>query len=601
MTLDEFRSLLDEALAFYNSEHSGAQIDEGVAGGLGAIRYDIVQALAEAQKERARKNLGIDELPSGGGGGGNFEAVFDVTPASEIEAAYQAGKTITMNNNGVIYYLRERTSETRFEFTTPPYLIEMFSAIYIYTAVVDNFSWSMSSTKAESQSNKVTSISATSTNTQYPSAKAVFDFVKNNSGGGSVADLLNADGIIKQEYLPEGYPYPGESTLVEILPETTAVFDEENGIFLIMSGVDASMFTEGESYNVTYNGTEYASTAVIMYDNGIAAMCLGNVGAMTGGTDTGEPFVMIIMPLEMQPDMGVAAQIIPFDGAETVTVSISAGKELNTPIARKFLPEGYPYKEGEIKTIIDNPTLVFTAELNAFTSTDIISDKPTPGNSYTVNWNGIEYISTAIMQDGQVALGNIDVLTGSGNNGQPFVIIFVPDYAISEIGASLVVIPFDGATEVSVTVSGFVGSITKMSEEFLPSNLRPVLIVTGENERGGISFELSHSEDEMIAALNENKMVYIYEIERNESVIYKKYLKVWALDELDGNGGLVFRRMNAHTYGVATKTLTVLDRTAEISITGFPDKKIQLQSPDGLSWYIGVDNDGNISASRTPG
>ena len=35
----------------------------------------------------------------------------------------------------------------------------------------------------ESKSNKVTSLSASSTDTQYPSAKAVYDEIQNNSGG----------------------------------------------------------------------------------------------------------------------------------------------------------------------------------------------------------------------------------------------------------------------------------------------------------------------------------------------------------------------------------------------------------------------------------
>lgn len=58
MTLEEFKDLLDEALSFYDSEHSGTQIDEGITCGLGAVRYDVAQVLAEAQKAQARVNIG---------------------------------------------------------------------------------------------------------------------------------------------------------------------------------------------------------------------------------------------------------------------------------------------------------------------------------------------------------------------------------------------------------------------------------------------------------------------------------------------------------------------------------------------------------------
>lgn len=201
MTLEEFRSLLGQALDFYNSEHTSTEIDEGVSGGLGAVRYDVPQTLAEAQKATARENLGIE---GGGAGGGNFEAVYDVTTAAEIEEAYQAGMTITMNNNGVIFYLRERINENMFVFTTAPYYIDIFKEIYIYTNTVDGITWTSSLTKAEPISNKVTTIDENSTNKQYPSAKAVYDYVQNNSGGGDsgVSDTDALAALIETDMLP---------------------------------------------------------------------------------------------------------------------------------------------------------------------------------------------------------------------------------------------------------------------------------------------------------------------------------------------------------------------------------------------------------------
>ena len=41
--------------------------------------------------------------------------------------------------------------------------------------------------------------------------------------GGSGADLLNENGVIKQEHFPEGYPYPLDG-VGEIFPETTLPF-----------------------------------------------------------------------------------------------------------------------------------------------------------------------------------------------------------------------------------------------------------------------------------------------------------------------------------------------------------------------------------------
>lgn len=110
-----------------------------------------------------------------------------------------------------------------------------------------------------------------------------------------------------------------------ILPEISPTFNEDSGGFAIMSGIDASMFTVGENYIVNWNGTDYVTMANAYSEDGLDAITLGNLGAMTGGAGTGEPFVIIILPKETQADMGAAAMLFAIDGAATVTISISSG------------------------------------------------------------------------------------------------------------------------------------------------------------------------------------------------------------------------------------------------------------------------------------
>lgn len=50
----------------------------------------------------------------------------------------------------------------------------------------------------ESKSNKVTSLSASSTDTQYPSAKAVYDEIQNNAGGGGCVEDYYFDTTTKE-------------------------------------------------------------------------------------------------------------------------------------------------------------------------------------------------------------------------------------------------------------------------------------------------------------------------------------------------------------------------------------------------------------------
>lgn len=140
------------------------------------------------------------------------------------------------------------------------------------------------------------------------------------SGGGG-ADILNANGVIKQQHLPEGYPYSGYK---EIMPETALEFIEDMSAFVIMSGVDSSMFTIGKSYDVTYNGTVYECEAIDGTAMGASGKCFfGNLDALAGTGDNGIPFALIISPTETQAEEGMAAILAPLDGSESVTLSIS--------------------------------------------------------------------------------------------------------------------------------------------------------------------------------------------------------------------------------------------------------------------------------------
>lgn len=53
--------------------------------------------------------------------------------------------------------------------------------------------FSISSIALERQSNKVTSLSSSSTNTQYPSAKAVVDYVESQGGGGTPTNMVTTN------------------------------------------------------------------------------------------------------------------------------------------------------------------------------------------------------------------------------------------------------------------------------------------------------------------------------------------------------------------------------------------------------------------------
>lgn len=135
---------------------------------------------------------------------------------------------------------------------------------------------------------------------------------------------------IAQKYLPEGYPYEESGY---ILPETTVEISEFDGEGLLSDTINVTI---GQSYTVNWNGTVFECTAQGFEEGGMVAPVLGNVGAATGGTDTGEPFVIMAIPAEQAVLMGAGVMIMALDGSTSVTLSIFS--ESITKMDAKFLP-----------------------------------------------------------------------------------------------------------------------------------------------------------------------------------------------------------------------------------------------------------------------
>lgn len=131
------------------------------------------------------------------------------------------------------------------------------------------------------------------------------------AGGG---DVLGEDGVIKQEHLPQGYPYVTEKDLLE---GAEYVFVEEAGAFAIVTPVTVP--TVGKAYKVTWNGTEYSCVAFAPGDDSM----IGNMAAI-GGEDTGEPFVMVFYSGESD---GMYGAVMSLDGTTELSVSVVGNVE----------------------------------------------------------------------------------------------------------------------------------------------------------------------------------------------------------------------------------------------------------------------------------
>ena len=152
----------------------------------------VPQSLSEEQKSQARENIGvdaelsklslevsglskkIDNLPTAESS--VLEAIYGETPFADLWAAYQANKHIICRSGNFMLSV-VRATDT----------IISFSAInnenvYAVTCTSANAWTTLPVFQVEKANNKVKTISASSTDAQYPSAKAVYDFVNNTLG-----------------------------------------------------------------------------------------------------------------------------------------------------------------------------------------------------------------------------------------------------------------------------------------------------------------------------------------------------------------------------------------------------------------------------------
>ena len=100
-----------------------------------------------------------------------FWCTYNVTTFSDIETAYQANKIVAIKYNGNIYLLSDYTAEGIV------FVCDTVDTRFYITVSTEN-EWGNSSYVVERASNKTTVLSSSSTNTQYPSAKATYDAIQ---------------------------------------------------------------------------------------------------------------------------------------------------------------------------------------------------------------------------------------------------------------------------------------------------------------------------------------------------------------------------------------------------------------------------------------
>lgn len=129
---------------------------------------------------------------------------------------------------------------------------------------------------------------------------------------------------------------------------------EYDGISGFMMPDVVTVFT-GEEYTVNYNGMDVNCTCVEITFMGLPMQAMGNLAAMNGVGNTGEPFVLLVVPAEYAGMIGFGIGIVPLDGSTTLNVSVRGLTPSVKPIPTKYLPR-YTIVLNEDETIMTGVT-----------------------------------------------------------------------------------------------------------------------------------------------------------------------------------------------------------------------------------------------------
>ena len=207
---------------------------------------DSVQELSENVTELSTEVSGlsekVDEL-----GNPVFKAVYGETTFEEIKAAYDSGKVVHCDYNSLCYVLSRITANgAYFAAVNDPYAYRM--------DCTSSSQWTNRVIELEVTSNKVTSLSDKSTDTQYPSAKAVYEALQNVGGEKEWKCVYDGRLEVGQMQIEsttyaDGTPLDAEELVVQVIMESSeGVTQPRQGYVEINSSLNKNKEQYGAIY-----------------------------------------------------------------------------------------------------------------------------------------------------------------------------------------------------------------------------------------------------------------------------------------------------------------------------------------------------------------
>ena len=295
----------------------------------------------------------------------------------------------------------------------------------------------------------------------YPRNEEFAKRAGGGNGGSNVQSDWNQNDATKPDYV-KNRPFYTETVETVLVEESTVSFADAGGAYgaQVQSTFVA---TVGEAYKVYWDGSAYECTCADF--NGYPA--IGNLSIAGAGSDTGEPFVMMV-------NNGVGMEIVSTDTSASHTFSISGFVKEVVKIDPKYIRDMY-YTGDPVETaVVEESTASFADDGNGLYTAKIPATfEATVGETYKVSWDGTVYESACVATGKACAIGNLSILGIGSDTGEPFIM------AVTN-GKEITIVTADTSASHTFSINRFTTEVVKIDEKYLPDPL----ILYAHNESG---------------------------------------------------------------------------------------------------------------------
>ena len=178
---------------------------------------------------------------------------------------------------------------------------------------------------------------------------------------------------------------------------------------------------------------------------------------------------MAFEPITRQEKIIAGQDLTPITRMEMFLKNFGGGGggSVPKPLTYDYMPAGYPTKSVQTTTLMEEQAVAFAlGSHNLYQASPTEAVEIAVGQTYTVVWDGTEYICVSSLADSGPIIGNLSFAGLGDDTGEPFL------YMYDNTATSGSFATFDTSASHTISVKTTAETVTPMAEEFLPTNTK---------------------------------------------------------------------------------------------------------------------------------